>query len=129
MLQMSGNIIYLKIHVSYLNLCNKSYNSAIIRSHTIHLQRKIFYFWKFIQIYKYFWSQAEMSGICLKNVRDPRSQDPAFYKLWSSGLSYLNQIWQKAHHVSSKKQGLCQDSESLTTNNNIYKSKANTFGI
>jgi hypothetical protein len=77
-LKKSGNIIYLKLHVSYLNICTTSYNSAMIRSHTIHLQRKIFYFLEIYKNLKYFWSQAEMSGIFLENVRDPRSQDPGF---------------------------------------------------
>jgi hypothetical protein len=75
---MSGNIISLSIHVSYLNLYTLSHNLAMIRLHTIHLQIKLLYFLEIHKNIKYFWSQAEMSGIHLKYVRDPRSQDPAF---------------------------------------------------
>ena len=68
----------LNIASFYSNVCTQILYLVIIRSYTVHHKRQIFHSMKIQKIIKKFWFQPKMSGISLKNVWDPRSQDPAF---------------------------------------------------
>ena len=70
--------VFINILPQPVSLCIKSYHYAITRSYTVHLNRKMNDFLKINCYSKNDRSLSKMSGIFLKNVQDPRSQDPAF---------------------------------------------------
>ena len=55
---------------------------AEIRSPAANLNRKITDFEKIHYNSMKYWSQPKMSRLSIKNVQEPRSQDPYFEKLW-----------------------------------------------